>query len=162
MHRSYSTWQVFAEYPPVQACRCSLHCLQLLACCACAKSDALQPIKTMIISDMNTSSTCIAPARAQRSPVMSRGSGPSKRNLLDTARVAQGLDGNRLTGSLLSPRSKTIEERNCTMQARARVAVPPIEPKLFSRTCASEAKVRLRTHSEPIARTARRRMPAIE
>jgi hypothetical protein len=34
---------------------------------------------------------------------VSERSDPSKRNLLDTARVAQSLDVNRLTGSLLIP-----------------------------------------------------------
>src|SRR5215471_18167967 len=33
---------------------------------------------------------------------------PSKRNLLDNASAAQSLDGNRLTGSLLIPQSRTI------------------------------------------------------
>src|SRR5262249_28572654 len=76
---------------------------------------------------------------------MSRGSGPSKRNLLDTASVAQGLDGNRLTGNLLSPRSKTIEERFCTMQAPARVAIRLIGPTFLSRTFAPRSAKRLNT-----------------
>jgi hypothetical protein len=36
----------------VQARRWSLHCLQLLACSACAKRGALVPIKTIMISDI--------------------------------------------------------------------------------------------------------------
>jgi hypothetical protein len=48
---------------------------------------------------------------------MSRRSGPSKRNLLDKASAAQSLDGNRLTGSLLIPQSRTIGDRSFNMQA---------------------------------------------
>ncbi len=47
---------------------------------------------------------------------MSRRSGLSKRNLLDKASAAQSLDGNRLTGSLLSPRGRTIGDRSVRMQ----------------------------------------------
>jgi hypothetical protein len=35
----------------MQARRSSLHCLQLLAGCACARFWALKPMKTMIVSD---------------------------------------------------------------------------------------------------------------
>jgi len=42
---------------------------------------------------------------------------PSKRNLPDKASTAQSLDGNRLTGSLLIPRSRTIGDRSFNMQA---------------------------------------------
>jgi hypothetical protein len=44
-------------------------------------------------------------------------SGSSKRNLLDKASAAQSLDANRLTGSLLIPRSRTISDRSFNMQA---------------------------------------------
>src|SRR5262249_60595447 len=36
----------------VQACRWSLHCLQLLAGCACARFCALKPMKTKFVSDV--------------------------------------------------------------------------------------------------------------
>src|SRR5262249_52791456 len=126
MHRSYSTWQVFAEYPPVQACRWSLHCLQLLACCACAKSDAFQPIKTIVISNVNRGIRADS-GQARRSLVMSGRSVSSKRNLPEKASVAQSLDGNRLTGSLLIPGARLYSPAySITSESRANVRFVPI------------------------------------
>ena len=64
------------------------------------------------------SGKCVAASEHAKSVDMSGSFVPSKRNLLGTARVAQGLDGNRLTGSLLSPQEDYILPPNPS-QARA-------------------------------------------
>ena len=57
------------------------------------------------------------PVRVFR-PDLSGRYGPSKRNLLDTASIAQNLDGNRLTGSLQTPVSGYLDRHPLQRKGR--------------------------------------------